>query len=127
MFKEEILEKIVAGFASKIGYKRATEIEAWTGLGLCYNISGLRNTQWPTFAFHFKGGADMVLPVSNYFTHFRSLDSTCLTMVSSKRFSDDDNGPAVILGNYQQQNFYILFDREKNRLGFTQQTCKTFG
>lgn len=127
VFNNEIFEKIVAELASQIGYKRASEIEASTGLGLCYNISGLENILWPTFAFHFKNGSDMVLPAANYFSYFGSRDSMCLTMISSKSIPNNDNGPAVILGNYQQQNFYILYDREENRLGFTQQTCKTFG
>jgi hypothetical protein len=127
VFNKKIYEKIAAGFASQIGYKRATKVEAKTGMGLCYNISGLDNVPLPEFAFHFKGGSDMVLPVANYFSYFSSFDSICLTMISSEVLdSEVDNGPAVILGNYQQQNFYILFDREKNRLGFTQQTCKTF-
>lgn len=96
-------------------------------MGLCYNIFSLDNVPLPDLVFHFKGGSDMVLHVASYFSYFSSFDSICLTMVSSEVIdSKVDNGPAVILGNYQQQNFYILFDREKNRLSFTQQTCKTF-
>jgi len=127
VFNKEIYEKIAAGFASQIDYSRDSEIEARTGMGLCYNVSAADNVLLPEFAFHFKGGSDMVLPAANYFSFFGSFNSICLTMVSSTALNSEvDDGPAVILGNYQQQNFYILYDREKNRLGFTQQTCKTF-
>jgi hypothetical protein len=127
VFNEEIFKQISGEFASQILYGRTDDVEARTGMGLCYNVSGLENIVLPEFAFHFKGGSNMVLPVANYFSYFTSFDSICLTMISSSGILEVDNGPAVILGNYQQQDFYLLYDREKNRLGFTQQTCKTFG
>ena len=96
-------------------------------MDLCYNVFGVENIVVPEIAFHFKGGSDMVLPIGNYFSFFGGLDSICLTMISSKGLSEVDNGPAVILGNDLQQNFYILYDREKNRLGITQHNCNTFG
>jgi hypothetical protein len=126
VFSDEIFKHIAAGFASQIGYRRAGEVEDKTGMGLCYDVTGLENIVLPEFAFHFKGGSDMVLPVANYFSYFSSFDSICLTMISSRGLLEVDSGPAVILGNDQQQDFYLLYDREKNRLGFTPQTCKTF-
>jgi len=124
---EEIFNQIAGLFASQIGYARIGDVEARTGMGLCYNVSGLENIVLPEFAFHFKGGSDMVLPVANYFSYFESFDTICLTMISSRGILEVEVGPAVILGNYQQQDFYLLYDREKNRLGFTQQPCKTSG
>jgi hypothetical protein len=127
LFPETIYNQIAGEFASQIGYRRAREVEAITGLGLCYNFSGVEytNIQLPEFSFHFKGGSDMVLPDENCFVQVSS-DSFCLAMLNSSVL-DNATGPSVILGNYQQQNFYILYDREKNRLGFTQQSCQTFG
>eukprot|EP00253_Pinus_taeda_P030596 PITA_30596 len=124
---EEIFDQIAGQFASQIGYARIGDVEARTGMGLCYNVSGIENIVLPEFAFHFKGGSDMVLPVANYFSYFESFDTICLTMISSRGILEVEVGPAVILGNYQQQDFYLLYDRENNRLGFTQQPCKTSG
>eukprot|EP00253_Pinus_taeda_P032849 PITA_32849 len=107
-------------FASQIGYRRAPGVE-----DLCYNVSGLENFQWPTFAFHFKGGSDMVVPSENSFSSATSgsADTFCLAMNGGTFV----HGPAVLIGNIQQNNFYILYDREKNRLGFTQRACNTLG
>jgi hypothetical protein len=95
-------------------------MEALTGLGLCYNFSGVENFEIPEFAFHFKGGSDMVLPDDNCFTLVSS-DTICLAMLNASSVLK------VAVGNHQQQNFYILYDREKNRLGFTHKTCKKLG
>jgi hypothetical protein len=125
IFPEAIYKQIVDNFASQIAHRRAPDLEATTGLGLCYNFSGVENIQLPEFAFLFKGGSDMVLPDENCFMQIAS-DSFCLAMLNTS-ILENAVGPAALLGNYQQQNLYILYDREKNRLGFTQQNCKTFG
>jgi len=70
--------------------------------------------------------SDMVLPDDNCFTLVSS-DTICLAMLNASSVLKVAVGPAVILGNHQQQNFYILYDREKNRLGFTHKTCKKLG
>ena len=62
----------------------------------------------------------MVLPQDNYFAPMNSSDTDGL-MFSSAPI--DLGGPIAFLGNYQLSNFYILYDREMNRLGFTQQGC----
>jgi hypothetical protein len=87
VFNKEIYENIAAGFASNIGYIRASVVEARTGMGLCCNISDIDNVLFPEFAFHFKDGSDMVLPVGNYFSYFCSFHSIFLTMVSSIVFN----------------------------------------
>lgn len=125
IFPEAIYKQIVDAFASQIAYRRAADLEAMAGLGLCYNFSGVANIQFPKFAFIFKGGSDMVLPDENCFIQVTS-DSFCLAMLNTS-ILENAIGPAALLGNYQQQNFYILYDREKNHLGFRQQNCKTYG
>lgn len=115
---------IIGEFVSQIGYRRSRDVEDNSGFGLCYNVSGtVENIQFPAFSFHFKGGSHMVLPDGNSFVPYSS-DTFCLAMLNT-RFLTAAVGPAVLIGNYQRQNFYILYDREKNRLGFTQQSCNT--
>lgn len=122
-FPHSIYKQIVGVFGSQIRYRRSPRYEVDTRLGLCYNVSGVQYIRWPKFAFHFNGGSQMVLPDENAFIYV-SDDVFCLAMLNG---GIAVNGPAVLIGNFQQNNFYILYDREKNRLGFTQRACKTFG
>ena len=36
---------------------------------------------------------------------------------------DEGGGPAIILGSFQQQNYLVEYDLEKERLGFRRQPC----
>jgi len=127
-FPEAVYKKIVGEFASQIGYRRVHA----AGYGLCYNVSGasIANILLPQFVFHFKGGSDMVLPHENSFVAANtdnflaaSSDTICLAIENA---GSEPDGPAVVFGNFQQKNFYLLYDRLNNRLGFAQQPCKAF-
>lgn len=88
------------------------------GLDLCYYLpSGTSQPTMPDMTLHFQG-ADMVLPVENYMIRFSyQKDSLwCLAMVGSNSIS--------ILGNYQQQNFHILYDIGKEVLSFAPAQCE---
>ena len=68
----------------------------------------------------------MALPAADYFSIVDGLGAVCLTILT-----DDDpdapelaGGPSIILGNYQQQNIYLEYDLEKERLGFRKQICR---
>lgn len=111
-FPRAVYNQIAAEFASQIRYPK---VEATIIFGLCYNVATI---QFPEFAFHFSGGSDMVLPEGNSFVPVNS-DTYCLAFTGL----DFGDGPDAILGNYQQRNIYILYDRDMNRLGFTQQAC----
>lgn len=103
-------------------YKRAKDIESVAGLRPCFNISGYRNVNFPEMKFHFKGGAEMIFPLANYFSFVsHDMEVVCLTMVTDE--AGDSGGPAIILGNYQLQNFYTEFDLGNERFGFRQQLC----
>jgi len=84
-------------------------------------VSGVANVniQFPDFAFLFNGSSDMILPQANCFLPVSS-DAYCLAFLG---LSLGPTGPAAFLGNYQQKNFYILYHREMNLLGFTKQVC----
>lgn len=119
-------DPLVAEFAAQMGQvKRAPEAEALSGFGLCFDVSREQNVSLPELVFHFKGGAKMELPLPNYFLLVSDLGALCLSIVSGSSPAGPDVplGPAIILGNIQQQNFYIEYDLEKQRLGFKQQKC----
>lgn len=122
----EVFELVAEEFERQIGdnYARAAAVEEESGLRPCYNISGQTTVDLPQLTFHFKGGAKMALPLADYFS-FLEKSVICMTVVSSEtKEKGVGPGPAIILGNYQQQNFYIEYDLEKERLGFRSQVCK---
>ncbi|XP_057536172.1 probable aspartyl protease At4g16563 [Amaranthus tricolor] len=107
-------------------YKRANDAEAQSGFGLCYNVHDVRNVSFPKLVFHFKGKAKMLMPLANYLSFMSDLGAWCLTIVSDSGPavpSSGPIGPAMILGNYQQQNFYIEYDLENQRLGLKKHKC----
>ncbi|KAL3642723.1 hypothetical protein CASFOL_013538 [Castilleja foliolosa] len=94
-------------------YSRDDKIEYETGLEPCYNVPVDKNKiKLPQLTLHFQGGAEMVLPIANYFSVI------CMTIKNSGKVGV---GPAIILGNNQQQDYYMEYDLEFNRLGFRQQ------
>lgn len=127
--ERSLLNPLVKELAAQYSnYKRAKDIEAQSGFGLCLNIINvqpLQNVTIPELVFHFKGGAKMVMPLANYFTFVGDLGVVCLTIVTndSPAAPSIPIGPAVILGNYLQQNFYIEYDLENQRLGFKKEKC----
>nr|AAS48510.2 aspartic protease [Fagopyrum esculentum]ABB88696.2 aspartic proteinase-like protein [Fagopyrum esculentum] len=103
-------------------YKRAKEIEDSSGLGPCYNITGQSEVDVPKLTFSFKGGANMDLPLTDYFSLVTD-GVVCMTVLTDPDEPGSTTGPAIILGNYQQQNFYIEYDLKKQRFGFKPQQC----
>ncbi|KAJ9181313.1 hypothetical protein P3X46_009453 [Hevea brasiliensis] len=106
-------------------YTVATDVQKQTGLRPCFNISDEKSVNVPKFIFQFKGGAKMQLPLANYFA-FVDMGVVCLTIVSDNAAAlggRSGGGPAIILGNFQQQNFYMEYDLDNERFGFKQQSC----
>ncbi|KAK4432616.1 putative aspartyl protease [Sesamum alatum] len=127
-FMENQVYKLVAGeLAKQVGknYSRAAEVENLSGLGPCFRVSDENSFTVPELAFHFKGGAKMALPVENYFSPL--VDSAvCMTITTDSGGGGGGGvraGPAIIFGNYQQQNIYMEYDLENERLGFRKQVC----
>ncbi|CAH9134482.1 unnamed protein product [Cuscuta epithymum] len=104
-------------------YPRAGELEKVTGLRPCFNISGHKTADLPAMKFHFKGRAEMDLPLANYFS-IVATDTVCLTMVTDDAVNGSAVGPSIILGNFQMQNFYVEYDLKNDKFGFRQQLCK---
>ena len=60
----------------------------------------------------------------NYFAFAGNSSVVCLTIVTDSGFGPGLTvGPAIILGNFQQQNLYVEYDLENERFGFRQQSC----
>ncbi|KAK5818184.1 aspartyl protease family protein 2-like [Gossypium arboreum] len=85
-------------------------------LNPCYNVSGIENVELPDFGIEFLDGAVWNFPVENYFIWLED-DVVCLAILGTPRSA------LSIIGNYQQQNFHILYDTKKSRLGYAPMKC----
>ncbi|GER53055.1 eukaryotic aspartyl protease family protein [Striga asiatica] len=110
-------------------YEREVNVESRTGLRPCFDVTGEKVIKMPGLKFHFKGGAEMELPLENYF--FAASDDrklvVCLAMVTDNTLLGSEvnggGGPSVILGNFLMQNFHVEFDLRNERFGFRQRPC----
>ncbi|KAL8139463.1 hypothetical protein V2J09_005484 [Rumex salicifolius] len=102
---KEAFEKTVKGYPL---------VKDFPVLAPCYNVSGLElieKLDLPEFGIRFKDGSQWNFPVQNYFIWIDQ-HVICLAFLSvpTESFS--------IIGNYQQQNFHVMYDTKKSRLGF---------
>ncbi|KAG4130268.1 hypothetical protein ERO13_D09G132001v2 [Gossypium hirsutum] len=120
-----VFEVVSKEFEKQMGnYIRAREIENISGLAPCFNISGYTSIKFPELSFQFKGGAKMALPLVNYFSFVGDDKVACLMIVSDNVVGQGSHGgPAIILGSFQQQNYYIEFDMANNRFGWAERRC----
>lgn len=134
MLPESLYRRVLNKLKSAIRYSRSVKYEAALGLDLCYELpsAGGSFPVLPTFSLHFKDNATITLPAENYMSMMSdTYDATrattsataavgCLIILSS---GDEVYGPAAVLGNYQQQNFHVVYDMENQRVGFQQKQC----
>ncbi|XP_047940306.1 aspartyl protease family protein 2-like [Salvia hispanica] len=92
-------------------------VEDFPILDPCYNVSGVDEPYLPSFGIVFKDGAVWNFPYENYFIRLDPDDVVCLAILGTPR-----SGLSII-GNYQQQNFHIMYDTKKSRLGFAPTNC----
>lgn len=83
----------------------------------CYNVSGVKNLDLPSFGIVFADGAVWNFPVENYFIKIDPDEVVCLAILGTPRSA------LTIIGNYQQQNFHMLYDTRQSRLGYAPRKC----
>ncbi|BBN16940.1 aspartyl protease family protein [Marchantia polymorpha subsp. ruderalis] len=116
-FKQEAYDLISKKFQELITYPSVSSVPV---LEICYNVSGVENPDFPAFSVRFEGDAVMELPFQNYFIRADPEDEVyCLALLSV--------GPKNIniVGNFQQQNFHVVYDRGNSRLGFAPVDCSS--
>jgi aspartyl protease family protein len=86
----------------------------------CYDLQGT-TARVPTVVLHLAGSADMVLPTKNYLVlvDFEGRTYHCFGFRGFKPADGERN----TLGNVQQQGFQIVFDVERERVGFVPNGC----
>ncbi|KAJ4794032.1 hypothetical protein LUZ62_045278 [Rhynchospora pubera] len=82
---------------------------------LCFSLPSASSQKFqpPKFIFHFEG-ADLELPPENYMHQEKQM--ACLAM-------SGDSGPRTVIGNFQQQNFHVLYDLVGEQLSFVPAQC----
>ncbi|CAM6089953.1 unnamed protein product [Calypogeia fissa] len=85
-----------------------------TKFDLCFDVGDDSDPQFPSLVFHLEG-MDLDLPQENYMLEAED-HTLCLAI-------DRSSDITTIIGNFQQQNFYILYDRENSRMGFQPTSC----
>ncbi|XP_019445061.1 PREDICTED: probable aspartyl protease At4g16563 [Lupinus angustifolius] len=132
MLPASLYNSVVTEFDARVGraHERASEIENKTGLGPCYYLD--RVSEVPTVTFHFVGNdSSVVMPRRNYFYEFidggdevrRKRKVGCMMLMNGGDDSELIDGPGATLGNYQQQGFEVVYDLEKQRVGFAKRQC----
>ncbi|KAJ4705376.1 aspartic proteinase nepenthesin-2-like [Melia azedarach] len=123
--EKPVFEAVAEEFIKQMGnYSRATDVENKSGLKPCFDISGKKLVNVPELTLLFKGGAKMALPLENYFAFIGGRDVICLMFATDNVVGPQlSGGPAIILGDFQLQNFYVEFDLANNRFGYAKQKC----
>nr|GEU74152.1 probable aspartyl protease At4g16563 [Tanacetum cinerariifolium] len=83
----------------------------------------------PQLVLHFVGNSSVVMPKKNYFYEFTDgkkvkRNMGCMTLMNAGYFPGS-NGPAGLLGNYQQQGLEVVYDLLNKRVGFARRKCSS--
>ncbi|TXG48280.1 hypothetical protein EZV62_027574 [Acer yangbiense] len=127
---EPFYSQLLSILKSVISYPRAMEVEERSGFDLCYRVPCPNNTftndLFPSITFHFLNNASLVLPQGNHFYAMSApSNSTAVKCLLFQRMDDGDYGPAGVFGSFQQQNVEVVYDLEKERIGFQAMDCAT--
>ncbi|CAK9182099.1 unnamed protein product [Ilex paraguariensis] len=125
---EPFYSQLLLVLQSIISYPRANEVEARTGFDLCYRVPCPNNTfaddVLPSITFHFLNNVSLVLPSGNHFYAMNAPNNSSVVKCFLFQSMDGaDYGPAGVFGSFQQQNVEVVYDLEKERIGFQPMDC----
>ncbi|KAI3455850.1 hypothetical protein Pfo_012513 [Paulownia fortunei] len=113
---EPFYSQLLSVLQSVITHPRATEVEERSGFDLSDDL--------PLITFHFLNNVSLTLPQGNSFYAMSAPNnSTVAKCLLFRSMDDSDYGPAGIFGSFQQQNVEVVYDLEKERIGFQIADC----
>ncbi|KAL3570082.1 hypothetical protein D5086_027331 [Populus alba] len=78
----------------------------------------------PSITFHFLNNVSLVLPQGNHFYPVSAPSNAAVVKCLMFQSMDDgDDGPAGVFGSFQQQNVEVVYDLERERIGFQPMDC----
>lgn len=116
-FTNEAYGVIMKALSAAITYTRATTKDP-AQFDLCFNTSGVKKLELPTFSIVFGGGKEFSPPSQNYVLHVEE----GVGCVGFKSISPGSGSPNII-GNLLQQNFFFQYDVQTSVLGFAPADC----
>jgi hypothetical protein len=125
---EPLYSQLLQLLQSVITYPRATDMEMRSGFDLCYKVPCTNNNfvddLLPSITFHFLNNVNLVLPQGNHFYAMGApSNSSVVKCLLFQRMDGGDYGPAGVFGSFQQQNVEVVYDLEKERVGFQPRDC----
>ncbi|GER41858.1 eukaryotic aspartyl protease family protein [Striga asiatica] len=116
---KSVFEPLAKELEKQVGnkYSRATDAENDSMYRPCYHTGDSGMNGMPGLCFHFQGGAELVVPVENYFWNYNK-SVICIAI-----WSQVLEGYAILLGKLMMQNVYVDYDLTNNRLGFWPKNC----
>ncbi|XVE53074.1 hypothetical protein DITRI_Ditri02bG0175300 [Diplodiscus trichospermus] len=103
-----------AFLARMTNYPKAPKFE---NLGLCFDFSGNTTVVMPTITLYFDGGVEMPVDARGIL-YVNKISQACLAFAEN----DNDND-VMILGNFQQKGYEVVYDDANGRVGFGKGGC----
>ncbi|KAL3623707.1 hypothetical protein CASFOL_032523 [Castilleja foliolosa] len=125
---EPFYSKLVSTLESVITYPRAKVVEDQSWSDLCYKMPVRKNNSGqpdvlPSITFHFLNDVNLTLPQGTYFYKMAPPEGLSQAKCLMFQVRDDGHGPGGVFGSFQQQNVEVVYDLEKERIGFHTTDC----
>lgn len=129
---EPLYSLLLSKLHSMITFPRAEDTETRTGFDLCYKVPYTATTSTtaeersslPSITFRFLNNVRLVLfGESHFYAMGAPQNSTVVKCLLFQSMEDGNYGPGGVFGNFQQQNVKVVYDLEKERIGFQQMDC----
>lgn len=126
---EPFYSQLLQVLEAVITYPRATEMEERSGFDLCYSIpcqsNNILDDDLPPITLHFLNNVSLSLPQGNSFYAMNApKNSTVVKCLLFQSMDESEHyGPAGVFGSFQQQNVEVVYDLEKERIGFQVADC----
>lgn len=95
-------------------YPRAPAFES---LGTCFDFSGNTSVVMPTISLYFDGGLEMPIDARGIL-YVNKISQACLAFAKN-----GDDSDVMILGNFQQKGYEVVYDDANGRVGFAPGRC----